>query len=114
MKNTIYALGFLAAALIIVPNAAFGQSYDANRSIQPTKMITSNDDSINETDSENTRQSQNEIRSGSICSSDDNRNSNRASNRGALVSSNYNRVNKRVPQETPKNRVNEVLRSFCN
>ena len=115
MKNKIYAFGFLAAALIIAPNAAFGQNYDSDRSMKPTAIITSNDNSVNETESQSTSQSQSEIRSGSLCSSGGKfRNANQNSNRGALVASSYNRVNKRVPQETAQNRVHEVLRSFCN
>jgi hypothetical protein len=114
MKNKIWTFGFLAAALIIAPNTAFAQSYDGNYSIKPTAIITSNDDSVNESESESTRQSESEIRSNSICSSSGNRNTNQGSNRGALVSNSYNRVNRRIPQETPKNRVHEVLRTFCN
>lgn len=115
MKNKIYAFGFLATALIIAPNAAFGQNYDANRSMKPAAIITSSDNWVGETDLQNNRESQSEIRSGSLCSSGGKfRNANQASNRGALVSSSYNRGNKKVPQGTAQNRVNEVLRSFCN
>ncbi len=113
MKNKIYTFGFLAAALIITPNAAFGQNYGANRSMKPTATITSSDS--NQTDSQSTRQSQNRIRSGSLCSSSNQfASSNQVSNRGALVSSSYNRFNQHIPQGTVQNRVYEVLRSFCN
>ncbi len=114
MKNKIYTFGFLAAVLIIAPNAAFAQNYGANRSMEPTAIITSNDNSDKQIESENTRQNESEIRSGSLCSSSSKYANNRASNRGALVSNSYNRTNQHVPQQTAQNRVNEVLRSFCN
>jgi hypothetical protein len=114
MKKKMYSFGFLAAALIIVPNAAFAQNYGANRSMEPTAIITSNDNWDNQTESQNTRQSETEIRSGSLCSSSGKFANSPASNRGALVSNSYNRANQRVPQRTLQNRVNEVLRSFCN
>ena len=100
MKNKIYAFGFLVAALIIAPNAAFGQNYDVNHSMKPTAIITSNDSWVGETDSQSTRESQSEIRSGSLCSSGGKFRNNQASNRGGLVASTYNRsyeVSRSVP-----------------
>jgi hypothetical protein len=114
MKNKFYILAFLAAAMIIAPNAAFGQNYGINQSMKRTAITTDNDESVNQNDSQNSDRYQSQIRSGSLCSSGGQFvNSNQASNQGVLVAVSYKR-NQRVSKQTVQNRVNAVLRSFCN
>jgi hypothetical protein len=107
MKNQICALGLLAAALIIAPNAAFaGQSQGANQELNQSVYVNGSGNSANVNGIQITNQNQRKKGYCSHRSGSQRQRSDQLLNQNVGISGHRNRVNVNGEQRTNQNQVN--------